>query len=170
MPGPQAQAGTARSAGAPLAAQCASFSLAASPNWCSAAVAATTLRGLFRACRVQSDCVLPAGNVTAREAQAACAADSCICVVPEGTALLLDSNLDVPALVVRGSLLWAAGGGTDVSAPRWLCAGYVVAEDNGRIHIYAAAGELPRSSAIVYIKDNGAQVIAARAPTRRYSV
>jgi hypothetical protein len=99
-------------------------------------------------------CPLPAGEVTAAEAQAACAAADCVCVVPAGTTLLLDGNLDVPALVIRGQLLWEGGGTT--AAPRWLCAGYVVAEDSGRVQITAGADGLARSGAVVFIKDNGA--------------
>ena len=100
------------------------------------------------------DCVLPAGEVTAAEAQASCADAACLCVVPEGTTLRLDGTLKVPALKVLGALLWEGGG--VAAAPRWLCAGYVVGEDNGSVQIIADGPELERSAAVVYVMDNGA--------------
>lgn len=126
--------------------------------------------GLSIACRARGrlpgplqDCRLPAGNVSAAAAQAACGNATCRCVVGAGTTLVMDGSLVVPAMVVEGALHWSASDespGVDSAAHgyRWLCAGYVIATDNGAIRIRAGDGQRAGAgAAIVYIMDNGAQ-------------
>lgn len=46
-----------------------------------------------------------------------------ICTIPSGVTVLMNSNLNVAALVVKGSLIWNEE--SQVSDKQWLCSGYI---------------------------------------------
>ncbi len=54
--------------------------------------------------------------------QAFCGTDS-ICTIPAGITVTMNSNLNVAALVVSGSLVWNEA--SQSSSDQWLCAGYI---------------------------------------------
>jgi filamentous hemagglutinin family protein len=61
-------------------------------------------------------------SMLSSDLQTFCGADT-ICTIPAGFTVTMNSNLNVAALVVSGSLVW-----NDVSQPssdQWLCAGYI---------------------------------------------
>ena len=61
-------------------------------------------------------------SMTSSQLQTFCGYDT-ICTIPAGFTVVMNSNLNVAALVVKGSLTW-----TDVSqttSNQWLCAGYI---------------------------------------------
>ena len=80
------------------------------------------------------------------------------CIVPAGTTLRMDSNLDVAALIIRGTLIWDDE--TQAAAEQWLCAGYVAAEEGAEMNVSVSNG-----AAYIFIKANGAahQDLGARA-------
>lgn len=65
--------------------------------------------------------------VSASSAQAQCDANlASVCVVPRGLRLIMDGNLNVPALKVQGDLVWRED--DQVGDEQYLCAGYVAVE------------------------------------------
>jgi hypothetical protein len=66
------------------------------------------------------------------------------CVVPDDTNIEVDADLNVGALVVKGSVR--------IATSAWLCAGYISVEDSGSF-----IARLPYSNqqVYIYIKDNG---------------
>ena len=74
-----------------------------------------------------------------------------ICVIASNSTLIMDSNLNVFALIIRGKLLWSDL--TQQTAVQWLCAGYVVVENQGAFQLSNLS---PSMQSIIYIKDNGA--------------
>jgi hypothetical protein len=84
-------------------------------------------------------------------AQTKCGSNS-VCVVPSGVKLLMDNDLNVGALVVKGAVEWTdvTQGGTP---HRYLCAGYVAVEENGSFSMSLQEDGM----GWVYIKDNGAE-------------
>ena len=82
--------------------------------------------------------------------------ESSICIVPENIKLIMNGNINVAALVLRGStLLWDST--TQTTNEQYLCAGYVVVEGNkGTFHLHLN-NQLGRNKrAWIYIKDNDA--------------
>lgn len=84
--------------------------------------------------------------ITASAAQQQCGLGS-TCVVPDTSTLIMDGNLNVGALVVRGSLRWDDG--TQQADVQWLCAGFIAVE--GTLELIVS-----NRTAFVYIKENGA--------------
>ena len=75
-----------------------------------------------------------------------------VCIVPPGVRLIMDGDLNVPALVVHGEVIWRDedhNGEQD----RYLCAGYVAVEGEGRFVMDLQDGG---NTGWIYIKDNGA--------------
>lgn len=65
--------------------------------------------------------------VSASSAQAQCDANlASVCVVPRGLRLVMDGDLNVPALKVQGDLVWRED--DQVGDEQYLCAGYVAVE------------------------------------------
>ena len=89
---------------------------------------------------------LPGGSISASTAQQQCDA-AAVCVVPEGTTLVMDGSLDVGALVVRGQLVWDDS--TQAADAQWLCAGYIAAERSGSLHV-----DVVNRRAFIYLKAN----------------
>ena len=76
--------------------------------------------------------------------------DDSICIIPFGTTLQMNTNLNVGALIVRGSVEW--NDDTQVQPSAFLCAGYVVVEGHGKWDM-----DLQQEKDVfIYIKDNGA--------------
>ena len=96
------------------------------------------------------EATLPPGTVSASQAQTVCGTNS-KCVVPPSTTLNVDSNLNVGALLVKGELVWSQS-----STSQWICAGYIVAEGNGKVTIDMRFAS-DSNSAFVYMKNNGAK-------------
>lgn len=87
------------------------------------------------------------GTIKASDVKYICDEGS-ICTIPNGVTLLMDDNLDVGALIVRGAVEW----NDDLSLPNsFLCAGYIAVEEQGSWHM-----KLESNSAWIYLKDNGA--------------
>ena len=63
---------------------------------------------------------IPQGNVTAAALAAGCSPE-CVCVIPAGTVVVMDSSIDLAALVVKGTLLWDQT--TQTALEQHLCAG-----------------------------------------------
>ena len=63
----------------------------------------------------------------------------------------MDSNLNVFALIIRGKLLFSDL--IQQSAAQWLCAGYVVVENQGFFQLSNLSSFM---QSIIYIEDNGA--------------
>ena len=93
------------------------------------------------------------GIVSTSFVQTECGDDS-ICILPEGLTLVMDENLNVGALVVRGALQWTAST-QQSSSDQFLCAGYVVIEGNGSFEMDMNRSDETRIGWI-YIKNNGA--------------
>ena len=74
---------------------------------------------------------------------------SSICVIPSGTRLIMDGNVNVGALIVRGTVEWNDTTQKNISS--FLCAGYVAVESQGiwRMNLQEKYGW-------IYIKNNGA--------------
>ena len=51
-----------------------------------------------------------------------------ICTIPAGFTITMNSNLNVAALVVSGSLVW--NDASQPSSDQWLCAGYIAVGDS----------------------------------------
>eukprot|EP00957_Ditylum_brightwellii_P092452 7040309-Ditylum_brightwellii.AAC.1 len=89
--------------------------------------------------------------ISAASVEAQCGSDS-VCIVPSGVTMLMDDDLDVSALVVRGEVEWTDA--TQNGAPhRYLCAGYIAVEGHGSFYMNLQQDGM----GWVYIKDNGAQ-------------
>lgn len=89
-------------------------------------------------------------TISSADLQALCGTDK-ICVIPEGSTLQMDGNLDVAALVIRGELFWHST--TQSSNDQWLCAGYIAVEDSGRFKLDVTE---KKKRAFIYLKNNGA--------------
>ena len=61
-------------------------------------------------------------SMTATQLQTFCGLDT-ICTIPAGFTVTMNSNLNLAALVVKGTLLWTDV--TQFSNEQWLCAGYI---------------------------------------------
>ena len=87
------------------------------------------------------------GKVSVSDVKAVCD-EASICIIPSGLELEIDDNLNVAALIVRGSVKW-----NDTKAPTdgFVCSGYVAIEDNGSWNM-----NLSSKSGWMFIKDNGA--------------
>jgi len=88
--------------------------------------------------------------VSAFAVQSQCGADS-ICIIPEGIRLVMNGNLNVGALIVRGTLEWTPS--TQSSEDQYLCGGYVVVENNGSFQMEL---NISNRQGWIYIKNNGA--------------
>jgi hypothetical protein len=64
--------------------------------------------------------------------------------------LIMDGNLNVPALIIRGRLMW--NDTTFDGDDQFLCAGYVAVEDNAEFLL-----DVAQKRAWIYIRDNGAK-------------
>jgi hypothetical protein len=85
-------------------------------------------------------------SMTSTQLQIFCGASS-ICTIPAGYTVTMNSNLNLAALVVKGTLLWTDD--TQVSSHQWICAGYI-AVDSGRFEM-----NLLEKHGYIYIKNNG---------------
>ena len=85
------------------------------------------------------------GEVDVAQVKSVCKENS-ICIIPSGTTLQITDNLNVAALIVRGSVEW-----NDQTSPdnMFVCAGYVAIEENGVWDM-----NVKSKSAWIYIKDN----------------
>ena len=63
-----------------------------------------------------------ANSMTSSDLQIFCGTDT-ICTIPTGLTVTMNSNLNVAALVISGSLIW--NDNTQVANVQWLCAGYI---------------------------------------------
>ncbi|CAF1148840.1 unnamed protein product [Rotaria sordida] len=70
-----------------------------------------------------------------------------ICTIPTGFTVTMNSNLNVAALVLDGSLVW--NDVTQPSSDQWLCAGYI-AVNGGQFDM-----NLTSKQGYIYIKNNG---------------
>lgn len=61
-------------------------------------------------------------SMLSSDLQIFCGTDT-ICTIPDGLTVTMNSNLNVAALVVNGSLVWNEA--SQSSTYQWLCAGYV---------------------------------------------
>jgi len=86
--------------------------------------------------------------ITASSVSIQCGTDS-VCIVPDGMTLEMDTDLNVGALIVRGSLVWKDE--TQSNLSQYLCAGYIVMENSGSFIM-----NLQEKNGWIYIKDNGA--------------
>ena len=103
------------------------------------------------------------GIISAASLSAQCGSSS-ICVIPKGTTLIMNGNLNVAAIVLRGgSLRW--DGSTQQDADQFLCAGYVAIENTGEFRLDMSSAQGADKRAYIYIKDNGARhnVLGTRA-------
>ena len=106
---------------------------------------------LISACKAKGDVSNPeiksiATSMTSSQLQTFCGANS-LCTIPAGLTVTMNSNLNLAALVVKGTLLWTDG--TQVSSNQWLCAGYI-GVDGGRFEM-----NLLEKQGYIYIKNNG---------------
>jgi hypothetical protein len=93
------------------------------------------------------------GTIKASDAKSTCNEYS-ICTIPDGVTLLVDDNLNVGALIVRGAVEW----NDDLSlANSFLCAGYIAIEEQGSWNM-----KLESNSAWIYLKDNGTSHLMLR--------
>ena len=96
---------------------------------------------------VQADAT---GVVDSATLSAQCGNNS-VCIIPFGTTFQVDDNINLGALIVRGTVEW-----NDVTTQSYmendmyLCAGYVAVEGNGKWEM-----DLQSKGAFIYIKDNG---------------
>ena len=90
------------------------------------------------------------GNFDAYTFQNACGTTN-LCVLSEGSSLIMNGNLNIAALKILGTIYWNE---TSQTQPiQWLCAGYVALEQNGAFKLSLSSSSY---KAIVYIKNNGA--------------
>ena len=68
-------------------------------------------------------------SMTATQLQTYCGLDS-ICTIPAGFTVTMNSNLNLAALVVKGTLLWTDV--TQFSNDQWLCAGYIAVRNSNQ--------------------------------------
>lgn len=97
--------------------------------------------------------VMGGGIVSSSFVQSQCGIDS-ICIVPIGMTLVMDGNLNVGALIVRGILEWTSAT-QESSLNQFLCAGYIVVEGIGSFDMNLNRSDETRTGWI-YIKNNGA--------------
>jgi hypothetical protein len=97
--------------------------------------------------------VTGSGIVSASFVQSQCGTDS-ICILPDGLTLLMDGNLNVGALIVRGEFVWNNASQSSLSH-QFLCGGYVVVEGNGSFEMDLNNSDETKTGWI-YIKNNGA--------------
>lgn len=93
------------------------------------------------------------GTVSSSFVQSECGEDS-VCIIPYGMTLFMDGNLNLGALIIRGSLKWTSFT-QQSSSDHFLCAGYVVVEENGSFDMDMNRRYETRN-AWIYIKNNGA--------------
>lgn len=86
----------------------------------------------------------------AKDVQSLCG-NSSICVISAYSTVIMDSNLNLFALIIRGKLIWTDD--TQKSSLQWICAGYIVVENQGILNMSIQS---PSLQSILYIKDNGA--------------
>ena len=91
------------------------------------------------------------GNFNAAAFQTECGPSS-LCVLSQGSTLTMDGNLNVAALIIKGTVTWTDT--TQVLPQQWLCAGYVVVEDKGSFLMSLSSAS---HKAYIYLKDNGAK-------------
>jgi len=89
-------------------------------------------------------------NVDAQGLLNACGTDK-LCVINPGVTLTLNGNVNVAALINRGTILW--NDASQTASAQYLCAGYVVTEGNGVFNLSLSNSA---KQAFIYIKDNGA--------------
>lgn len=90
------------------------------------------------------------GVVLSSAAASECDADT-ICVVPSGLTMMMDSSLNVGALIVRGALEW--NDESQQASTQFLCGGFIVVEGNGKFSMNLNVYD---KVAWIYIKNNGA--------------
>ena len=90
------------------------------------------------------------GNFNASTFQKQCGTSN-LCILSAGSTLTMDGNLNVAALLIHGTLTWTDS--TQTSPQQWLCAGYVVVEEQGSFIMNIAS---PNLKSLIYLKDNGA--------------
>lgn len=83
--------------------------------------------------------------ITSAKVQESCNTNT-ICVIETGVVVTMSSNLNLAALIIKGSLNW--NDQTQVSNDQWLCAGYV-AVDKGELNM-----KLTKKKGYIYIKNN----------------
>lgn len=74
-----------------------------------------------------------------------------ICIVETGVTLIMDTSLILGALIVKGRLVW--NDSSQSHQDQYLCAGYMVAEENGRFELSLTS---PKQKAWIYLRNNGA--------------
>ena len=85
------------------------------------------------------------GSITSEQVQKICS-NNTICIIETGVIVTMNSNLNLAALIIKGSLNW--NDQTQVSNDQWLCAGYV-AVDKGELNM-----KLTQKKGYIYIKNN----------------
>ena len=90
------------------------------------------------------------GNFSVSTFQNSCGTSN-LCILAAGSTLTMDGNLNVAALLIRGTLVWTDS--TQTSPQQWLCAGYVVVEEQGSFIMNMAS---PNLKSYIFLKDNGA--------------
>lgn len=96
------------------------------------------------------------GNFHAADFQSQCG-NTNLCVLTQNSTLVIDANLNVAALAIRGTVYWNE---TTQSMPtQWICAGFIVVEDNGTFQLSL---DSLSNTAFIYIKNNGALHSALR--------
>ncbi|KAL6070177.1 G8 domain-containing protein [Balamuthia mandrillaris] len=90
-------------------------------------------------------------DMTAAEFQSACGSSS-TCVIEEGVTVTLDGNVNVAAIVNKGTIEWTDESQT--ADEQWLCSGYVVTELNGVFNLTVTSED---KRAYIYLKNNGAK-------------
>ena len=88
-----------------------------------------------------------AGFVNSTEVFNQCGDDS-VCVIPLNTTFQVDGNINLGALIVRGTVEW--NDLTQSSNSMFLCARYVAVEGQGKWWM-----DLQERDAFIYVKDNG---------------
>ena len=92
--------------------------------------------------------ILQGEVISALAVQQQCSLDS-VCVLPEGSIFEMTDNVNVGALIIRGSLVWNddTANGKELA----LCAGYVAVEGQGSFQM-----TLKQTNGWIYVKNNGA--------------
>eukprot|EP00559_Dactyliosolen_fragilissimus_P007575 CAMPEP_0184856030 /NCGR_PEP_ID=MMETSP0580-20130426/1187_1 /TAXON_ID=1118495 /ORGANISM="Dactyliosolen fragilissimus" /LENGTH=1243 /DNA_ID=CAMNT_0027350795 /DNA_START=75 /DNA_END=3803 /DNA_ORIENTATION=- len=80
-----------------------------------------------------------------------------ICVIPEGITVEMNTDVNIGALIVRGSLKWTdetqnhSSSSSSSTSSQYLCAGYIVMEGSGSFEM-----NLQQGSGWIYLKNNDA--------------
>ena len=90
------------------------------------------------------------GTFTATSFQKSCGT-SRLCILTEGSSLIINDNLNVAAMKVLGTVYWNET--TQLQPFQWLCAGYIVIEHNG---VFKLSLNSNSKKALIYLKNNGA--------------